>query len=114
MVHRMPLQNKNQPSTLSDQFTLSAALPPMRSIKNQAFKDGIRAKYTQIMVDQVERLIQAENMTAQVRVDNSAPKSGYALLICGDDAFRAKVAALPAVRAVAPVTLSYPMGAPKP
>ncbi len=111
MVHR-PSPQAPQPTHLAGQFTVATVLPPMRSIKNEGFKDGIRAKFTNAMVDQINALILADNMGSTVKIDNHSPGTGRALLHCADDAFKAKIAALGTVKSVDPVVLLYPMSKP--
>ncbi len=111
MVHR-PGPQAPRPTHVAGQFTVAANLPPMRSIKNEGFKDGIRAKFTNAMVDQINALILAENMAATVKIENHSPGTGRALLHCSDDTFKAKIETLSAVKSIDPVALLYPMGNP--
>ncbi len=112
MAHRPLTPPSPQPTHLAGQFTVAATLPPMRSVKNEAFKDGIRAKFTNAMVDQINALILADNMSGTVRIDNDCPGMGRALLHCTDDAFKAKIEALSTVQSVDPVVLLYTMSKP--
>ncbi len=111
MVYR-PGSQAPQPTHLAGAFTVAAALPPMHDIKDQAAKDGIRAQSTNAMVDQINTLILAENMTGTVKIDNDCPAMGRALLHCTNDDFKDKIAALSTVKSVDPVVLLYPMSKP--
>lgn len=110
---RRPLSPKApQPTHLAGHFTVAAALPPMRGIKSEIVKDGIRAQATNAMADQINALILAENMAGTVTLDNDCPAMGRVLLQCTDDAFKAKIETLSSVKSVDPVALLYPMSNP--
>lgn len=112
MVHR-PGQPP-RPAHIPDQYHVKVAMPPMRSIKNEKFAEGIRSQAALGAVPAIEGLIQQEGLTGQVELGTHAAKYGYLVLSQCPQDFADKVKALPGVQSVDPAPAYYPMKRPGP